>query len=123
SFSRLNSAELCIVATLPKNRGGREGRVAAAPGAPAQKWIARARKPQVQAVTTGLPCAMVLRLIRALLGEPSRLPPSLSRSFSASLELERQISGAPGPHDFAVREYRLSSDGVLTSPPSPPHVS
>ena len=33
-----------------------------APGAPAQKEFARARKPQVQAVTTGLPCAVVYGL-------------------------------------------------------------
>src|SRR5579883_587885 len=32
--------------------------MAAAPGAPAQKIAQRARKPRVQAVTTGLPCAM-----------------------------------------------------------------
>src|SRR6202008_201615 len=42
-----------------------------APGALTQKKFARARKPQVQAVTTGLPCAVVLRLIRALPGEPA----------------------------------------------------
>jgi len=37
----------------PSKIGGRgEGRVAAAPGAPAQRRIARARKPQVQAVIT-----------------------------------------------------------------------
>ena len=33
-----------------------------APGAPAQKIFARAREPQVQAVTTGLPCAVVYGL-------------------------------------------------------------
>jgi hypothetical protein len=33
-----------------------------APGAPAQRKFARARKPQVQAVTTGLPCAVVYGL-------------------------------------------------------------
>src|SRR5271165_4117057 len=59
----------CI--TLLKHRGRREGRVAAVPGAPAQRKFARAREPQVQAVTTGLPCAVVLRLIRALPGEPA----------------------------------------------------
>src|ERR1700756_3656681 len=81
------------VSPSSKVRGCREGRVAAAPGAPAQKIFARARKPQVQAVTTGLPCAVVLRLIRALLGEPSRLPPSPPRSFSASLGLGAQALG------------------------------
>ena len=44
------------------DRGRREGRVAAAPGAPAQKGFARARKPRVQAVTTGPPCAVVYGL-------------------------------------------------------------
>ena len=38
--------------------------------------IAQRASPQVQAVTTGLPCAVVLRLIRDLRGEPCRLPPS-----------------------------------------------
>jgi hypothetical protein len=48
--------------SLRKQRRDREGRVAAAPGALAQKIVARARKPQVQAVTTGLPCAVVYGL-------------------------------------------------------------
>ena len=55
-FSRRISPELCIVRRPLQNRGRREGRVAAAPGAPAQKVFAQAREPQVQAVTTGLPC-------------------------------------------------------------------
>ena len=38
--------------TLRKCRGRREGRVAAAPGAPAQRKFARAQEPQVQAVIT-----------------------------------------------------------------------
>ena len=39
------------ISTLLECRGYREGRVAAAPGAPAQRRIARAREPQVQAET------------------------------------------------------------------------
>src|SRR5581483_1919523 len=42
-----------------------------APGACAQKELREARRPQVQAVTTGLPRAMVLRLIRTLVSAKS----------------------------------------------------
>ncbi len=58
TLSRRTSSELSIQFHPLDNGGRREGRVAAAPGAPAQKKFARARKPQVQAVTTGLPCAV-----------------------------------------------------------------
>ncbi len=102
------SPEFCTSMTLREVGGRREDRGKTGwplqPGILAQKEIARARKPQVQAGTSGLPCAVVLRLICALPGEPSRLPPSPPRSFSASLETWRQISGAPGPHDFVVRK-------------------
>src|SRR5471030_1504749 len=52
--------------------------------------------------TTGIPCAMVLRLIRDLPGDRAFLPPSVvglieTRNLSASV-------GAPGPRDFAVRD-------------------
>jgi hypothetical protein len=57
---------------IPSENGGcREGRVAAAPGAPAQKKLARARKPQVQADTLRPSPRSGLRLIRALPGEPA----------------------------------------------------
>jgi hypothetical protein len=68
--------------------------VAAAPGAPAQRKFARARKPQVQAETLRPSLRSGLRLIRTLLGEPSRLPPSPQRSFSASLGLSARPRGA-----------------------------
>jgi|SRR5579872_1623941 len=65
------------------DRGRREDRVpATAPTAPAQKGL------RERALTTGtggnhagLPCAVALRLIRDLLGEPSRLPPSSPRDL------------------------------------------
>ena len=53
-------------------------------------------------MTTGLPRAMVLRLIRALPGEPA----FATVAFAKRLELPRDLApalGAPGPHDFAVR--------------------
>ena len=84
-----------------ENRGCREGRVAAAPGAPAQKKLARARKPQVQADTLRPSPRSGLRLIRALPGEPA-----FATVVGAMRKHRRQLSaciGAPGPHDFAVR--------------------
>src|SRR5271166_787569 len=54
-----------------------------------------------------------LRLIRALPGEPSRLPPSPRRS-SHPRNLAPDL-GAPGPHDFAVRKVRRSSVSASTS--------
>src|SRR6201997_3008892 len=71
AFSRRNPPELCIVHHPRKVRGCREGRVAAAPGAPAQKKFARAREPQVQADTHPPSLRSGLRLIRALPGEPA----------------------------------------------------
>jgi hypothetical protein len=53
---------------------------------------------------TGLPCAMVLRLIRDPLGEPSRLPSSQPTMRQASSATWRQSFGAPGPHGFSSSE-------------------
>jgi hypothetical protein len=53
--------------------------------------------------STGIPCAMVLRLIRALLGD-HRL---VATVISEMREHHRRLSacfGAPEPHDFAVRQ-------------------
>jgi hypothetical protein len=67
--------------------------------------MARLQQKKQAAVTTGsakssgLPCAMVLRLLRALPGD-HRLVATVVR------ERIRRLSacfGAPGPHDFAVR--------------------
>ncbi len=60
--------------------------------------------------STGIPCTMVLRLIRDLPGDRAFLPPSPAvrfRKFSASV-------GAPGPRDFAVRDsiIRPRHDGA-----------
>ena len=81
------------------------------PGPPAQKELREARGPQVQAVTTGLPCAVVYGLLRALLGEPACCHRRLATSahhgpvgLSAKLARLDACMGAPGPHDFAVRE-------------------
>ena len=57
---------------------------------------------QVRRRHPGLPCAMVLRLIRARPGETLLLCHHHPRSAFASHGLTTSI-GAAGPHDFAVR--------------------
>src|SRR6516164_1634310 len=52
-----------------------------APGAPAQKIFARAREPQVQAVTTGLPCTVGYGLYVISPVNRCLLPPSPSRAL------------------------------------------
>jgi hypothetical protein len=56
------------------------------------------------AEATGIPCAMVLRLIRDLPGDRAFLPPSPARRGTRLCELSASV-GAPGPHDFAVRDH------------------
>ena len=53
---------------------------------------------------TGIPCAMVLRLIRALLGVPGFLATVAGGSSSADLIPASGSVGGSGPHDFVVRE-------------------
>src|SRR5581483_4592469 len=57
--------------TLPKDRGCREGRVAAAPGALRKKNCASARTTGTGGDHTGPPCAVVFRLIRDLVSAKS----------------------------------------------------
>ncbi len=96
-----------------QNRGRREGRVAACTrGLTRKKELREARRPQVQAVTTGLPRAMVLRLIRALPGEPSRLPPSPPRSFQLRSDLAPRPWGA---RTTRFRRPRTSPPGAQTT--------
>ncbi len=87
------------------------------PGPRAQKELREARRPQVQAVTTGLPRAMVLRLIRALPGEPSRLPPSPRGSIRASRpgRAPRNVTQDLAPRPWGARTTRLRRP--RTSPP------
>ena len=94
-------------------------------GSRAKKICASARKPQVQAVTTGLPCAVVLRLIRTLLGEPFRLPPSSARCeqhhrrFSAGLRGAR-TTRLRRPHRCRssvrhIRVHRIPASRLVTT--------
>src|SRR6185437_3798479 len=50
-------------------------------------------------IHSGLPCAMVYGLLRALLGEPACLPPSPARCVKHRRQLGACV-GAPGPHDL-----------------------
>src|SRR6201993_92539 len=79
TFSRRISPELCIISSLSHEEGAGKAGWPHAPGACAQKDCAKARRPQVQAVTTGLPRTVVYGLY-VLSSVNQRLPPSPSRS-------------------------------------------
>jgi hypothetical protein len=57
---------------------------------------------QGHTATAGIPCTMVLRLIRDLPGDRAFLPPSPQSARLRAPGLSASV-GAPGPHDFAVR--------------------
>jgi hypothetical protein len=83
------------------------------PGAGRNPWPACKQKTQAavttgSAISSGIPCAMVLRLIRALPRDRAFLPLSLARSFC---ELGLSV-GRPGPHDFAVRKCHVRRRGI-----------
>ncbi len=85
-------------------------------GCPPHPWSACNKKARGRTTgtsrTTGLPCAMVLRLIRALPGDQALLPPS---PLGSSPEQLSASLGAPGPHDFAVRKSRVRLSQALAS--------
>src|SRR5215468_7121724 len=98
----------------PNVRGRRECRVKASPAARLQK-SKQAADTTGSAKSSGIPCAMVLRLIRDLPGEPGFLAPIIALTSSAQLVAS---VGATGPHDFAVR---VDAARLATSPhPSHP---
>ena len=82
------------------------------------KEIARARvNRRYRRRHSGLPCAVVYGLLRDLLGEPLLVCHRHQRkALGASRELGACM-GAPGPHDFAVREYAVR----LSAHSRPPH--
>ena len=89
--------------------GGRSTR-----GPRAEKWLRERKNLRYGGDHTGLPRAMVLRLIGALPGEPCRLPPSPRRCVGITADLRASL-GAPGPHHFAVRNPRRSSVSASAS--------
>ncbi len=98
----------------------REGRVQAAP-------MARLQKKMQAAVTTGtsrtsgLPCAMALRLLRGLPGAPGFLV-TVARATRRRRSLRGISVGMPGPHGLAVRLGTVRRhDCSRRSPKRPPH--
>ena len=102
AFSRLMAPELVRNSTLGINRGRRECRATDAPMAPCaikSTGVGTTGTPD----QPGIPCAMALRLIRALLGD-HRLVATVA---GETREHHRRLGacfGAPEPHDFAVRQ-------------------
>src|SRR3954471_14818566 len=91
------ASELCRSSTLDNERvRGRPG-AGRTHGPRAEKK--HAAEPQVSARTTGLPCAMGLRLIRTLPGVPGLLATVVAGIIGQQLSAS---VGAPGPYDFAV---------------------
>jgi hypothetical protein len=95
-------------------RGRRECRVHAAPTALlAKRKKTQARSPQVRRNHSGTPCAMALRLLRALLGVPGLLAP-------VAREIVRELIpsiGGTGPHGLTVRidTHRLRANTSTAS--------
>jgi hypothetical protein len=87
-------------------------------GPRAGKIARRARDHRYRRRHSGLPCAVVYGLLRALLGEPAFatviFAHHLARELSACM-------GAPGPHDFAVRVAPLVRRRLRVHR-GPPHV-
>jgi hypothetical protein len=125
AFSRRDAPEVCISFTLLLNRGRRESRVPIAPA------VVRTRSARVDhrfnRITPAFPARMVYGLLRALPGDRACLPPSpcglmmhLKPGWAGCISTGLDASiGAPGPHDFAVRD-RLRQRSRRTSyhPPS-----
>ena len=72
-----------------------------------------AAEPQVRAGTTGLPCAMVLRLIRDLPGDQALLPPS-------PIDRSTDLAPALGRQDHTISPSATCCSSRNTSRPSHP---
>ena len=100
----LSTPESCVTITLFRDRGRREGRVAAAPGAAAQKNLRERAK---TTGTGGISPAFPARWFTAYfaLSSVNQLVATVIRAMRKAHR--RQLGacmGAPGPHDFAVRK-------------------
>jgi hypothetical protein len=92
------------------------------PGAKLARSFAWNKENHTKVVTTGppddssIPCANGFNgFLRALLGEPGLLSPSLARSSSHRLN---PSVGGSGPHDFAVR-FQVARLAPQQRPPHP----
>jgi hypothetical protein len=113
AFSARNRVRVCRFDHPPKNRGRREGRVPTAPMVRVQQK-ARGRTTGTGG-SSGLPCAMVLQLIRALPGDRALLPPSSLRSL-----LLKNLAPASGRQDHTISPS-ASAAFVNAQPKRPPH--
>jgi hypothetical protein len=102
---------------LSNHGGRREDRAPAGTHGP-RATKKHAAEPQVQPKSPGLPCAMVLRLIRGLPGETGLFCHRHRRDAKHHRQIGTCI-GAPGPHDFAVRKRRARQ----SQRPRPPHLT
>jgi hypothetical protein len=106
--------ELCE--TPPSEiRGRRECRALAAPAALCAKGETRTQANQVRPKRSGTPCAMVLRLLRALPGVPGFLATIACQSIIDRLD---PSVGGSGPHGLTVRALaaRLAADARPSQP-------
>jgi len=112
------ASELCALSRPLNSEGaGKTGCPPAPVGPRAKKSRESAKSTGVGGEHSGLPCAMVLRLIRALLGEPMLVcHRRLAQAFGAHAKLDASV-GASGPHDFAVRVCAARQ----SAHPRPPH--
>src|SRR4051812_15818248 len=82
AFSRRDTPEGMLEMCAPENRGRREDRVRAAPAVSCAKCTKKcAHEHTGSAEASGLPCAMVLRLISCSPRRTAFLPPSSLRSL------------------------------------------
>src|ERR1700719_1984151 len=103
------------ITTLDENRGRRECRMRSAPAAACAKST---RVSNHRYAATGIPCAMVLRLISCSPREPG----SFALVVRGSLHDLSASVRAPGPHVFAVRTGALVQRHRLR-PPHPASTS
>jgi hypothetical protein len=84
------------------------------PGPHAQRIIAHAREPQVQRRHSGLPCAAVYGLLRALPGEPAFATVARANPLELRTTLAPCLC-APEPHGFTVRLHAARQSAQPTS--------
>jgi hypothetical protein len=81
---------------------------------------AQGQEPQVRRMRPGIPCAMALRLIRALPGDHRLVATVIGEDAGSIIANLDACFGAPGPHDFAVRETPFEEATRRVLVPVPP---
>jgi hypothetical protein len=106
---------LPITTSLRKTEGAGKAGCPPHPRPPCEK-NARGRNHRCRRDHSGLPCAVVYGLLRALPGEPGFFATVTCETRQRLRKLDASV-GAPGPHDFAVRTHAVR----LAAPARPPH--